>query len=85
MATASQDRRHETVRELNRAMAASLRPILNDIWAQYRSVRAAAEQLKNAGGAAGDLYKQVCSIEKVMAGKQDGKANPNRHVRRTRV
>jgi hypothetical protein len=85
MATASQDRQPEMVRELNRAMAASLRLILNDIWAQYRSVRAAAEQLKNAGGAAGDLYKQVCSMEEAMGRKQNGKADPNRHVRRTRV
>ena len=83
MTTRPSDRPPVTDRQLTQAMAACLRLILNDLWTQYRIVRAAAEQLKNAGGAASKLYREVCGIDKVA--KSDDVENSNRGIRRSRV
>lgn len=85
MTTMPNTRQSVTNRELNRAMAACLRLILKDLWAQYRSVTAEAERLKKAGGAVGNLYRRVCSLDKEVAVRQNGKANTDRRVQRTRV
>ncbi len=70
--------------ELQQAITACLRLILNDMHAQYRHAVYEAERLEKAGVAADDLFRRLGLERKEVKGEYVP-PNTDRGVQRTRV
>ena len=69
-------------RELVQAMGAYLRLVLKDLRSQYCCIQAEADQLRDSGLAAGELYEEVSKLGKEV-NKDHEKTNTNRRLRGT--